>query len=1403
MIFLSNLDNVELCRVICYPDAVPRLNRETAIIIPTNDKEVFTTVANKLRRNIGAFRVKGMTNVFLPKLKSFRAGNKKIIYRNKDYRQDVKELQATGLRNVTFVGAVLRNYNTFVNYVELIQEMFRPDVKYLASNTISIWRSIIDFSDLQHKKKYLLFTKEIIKKNVRNRAVIKATNWRVKDVYISFLYNLIYNYDEMKSLLKSRDCSVIFTDYKYTFRIDFNDENFDTMFPDKDELFKIMFANFRKMNLGVPIEDEEADLEQIVEVPHTEEPIEEEQKDTSLTTAMKIVAKVKTLDKVTEEKEEELSKDDPIQMLDKMSDDLVKELADPTTEIKDDKKVTKVNSATIKAQKITEIVDKSLRKNIRVPERLETVEKRQAEIINNNLTEVLARLEKIADSLIVPDVINPEKKVFGTFSINKMDEQYEEIAKKDRLEIAESLNHTSVPLFLTKYKESKNMDVKDTAAKSIQMTFESPDNANDKYTFTMNVPELRDGKFLHINGSDKVMIRQKMALPIIKLDDAVVFTTYYNKMFIKTTNANLSKGVAKIKKYIKFIRKKFPSTYLKKWFSFTPAFYNARHENVLGPEALEISRYLSYIKIDENNWLDLSAKEIVAKVNGDDLRCSKHSDLFINEFQDVNLSVLEVFNKMIMGMEGKDNKLVEPWKTIYKAKASDNISYSTVKVMAATLPLVVVVLHALDENLLELLDIMSKDYGLTYDITPFKENKPVKKLYTDDEGSRLIFKDFTIDILYTSVTNRQLLQPLTNIDFSGYKSLQLKGFISEQVPSSNTVMEMEVYQDLFIDPITRNVMEDCGMPTNYAEALIYANSLLHNYDRTVAEISLVNERMPANSEVIQGAMYKVIADEYATYSKKRKRGSRLAGFSVEKDSIIKLLSTLPNVEESNKVNSIQHVDKLLTVSNKGMSGVNNDRSYTIQKRKWDKSFYGIMSDVSPYGPKTGVTKHLSVNPNITDIRGYFRTKKPEETAPDELMAVSEALGPFAQKHDSSPRTAMRMMQANHLMGTEGSEPALVTYGMDESMVSLDSDFAKRMRYDGEVLLVNDRYIKIRYDKKDDDGRDIEEIIELDEIDRNSAKAFFLPNKLVMANKYKNIKPGTKVKANTILAYNSNFYSEHGDEVIFKSGPVVNVALMNTQYAYEDATIMSESLARKLQVKLLKRIAVKLNPRNKIAEMNLNFGNITAGDMLIKYSEDSGSDFLSKMYDTSVLDDHLMKTYKCDYNGVLKDVYIYYKLTEAEKREMDPSIQKVIKQVDTYYKNTYNGNELAKNMPNYEINRAIEHVTEFTDNRKNKVNGDLVEKGQILIEFFVEVNQNFSAGDKITIGNTALKGVDSKILPDDEMPVGVKTGRRFDLILSTYSPLSRMLYSMFLVGPLTAAMQKINSDIMDIIKNHKE
>ena len=148
--------------------------------------------------------------------------------------------------------------------------------------------------------------------------------------------------------------------------------------------------------------------------------------------------------------------------------------------------------------------------------------------------------------------------------------------------------------------------------------------------------------------------------------------------------------------------------------------------------------------------------------------------------------------------------------------------------------------------------------------------------------------------------------------------------------------------------------------------------------------------------------------------------------------------------------------------------------------------------------------------------------------------------------------------------------------------------------------------------------------------------------------------------------------------------------------------------------------------------------------------------------------------------------------------MDITVKNFFNKIHKLYQMKYDTNKLEQNIPKYEVNRIVEHVTKFTDNRKNKVNGDTVDKGEILIEYFIEVEQNFSIGDKLTVGNTALKGVVSKVIDIDQRPIGVETKRPIDAILSPYSPLSRMIYSLLLNGLLTASMQELKKNIKKLV-----
>ena len=1361
MVFLDTIPNGSLSRTMAYPDKTVRLDRDTLCIIPTDDEEIFYKICDRLKFGPSVLKIRLPKSIFVPKLGVYKVGATNIRYNNSKINDDLKIAKDHGYSNSTYVAGAVKDFNVYVNTVKLIQKFNTLALSPI--NNLTRWKSILSSHSMTHLHKYVVFTPDNALVKITSQAQIFKKDYKSNNLYINFLYNFLYNYEEFK---KTFDGYVfLFTDYKITFRLDLSQMN-DMK---HQEIIGLLFKNLKYLQMGV-------------ELVEGVDPVADEVIDYN---SPAIQAASNVIDNVT-------SNTDTIK-----NEALNKEV---NTILQSDEKTKE------KATKIEAILAKSVGKQTSPleDERLKRIRKKQEVIQDRNLTEILEKLESTAEYVLTTKTITNTANKFNKFSIYDMDSQYEEIAAKDRLAIGESFSTSAIPLYLTNYNEKIDMDSTDTKCKIVKFQFESPHNDADKYSFSMRVPELRDGKFLHLNGSDKVMIRQKLAKPIIKLTDSVAFTTYYNKMFIVSTNGNLNKRTSKIKKYMKYIRKNYSNLILGRYFDFTPGYFAHRQKNILGPELLELSRYFSIIKLDDNNYIDLSFNNerndklnagsdryIFAVINNFYYACNPHDDIIemLDSTYDLisEVNILDVFENLF---EMNNDEVFSKFNVIRKSKGSDNIIYSHAKLMNQSIPLLTILLQVYESNLKLLLDRLVEDYNLEYKII-LTEDKSESKIMDKDDVDNLQFENFILQLKYNNTSNRTLLAPLLSYDLEGFDSLVLNGIIEDTISSSNLIMYMENFRDLFIDPITKSVMVDLGLPDDYAGALIYCNHLLFNYDRSISDISLQNERMPANSEIIQGVMYKVMADAFVDYSNKKKRGSHRAEFSVERDAIINYLNELPNIEESSKINPVQHLDKTLTASNKGISGVNNSRSYTIPKRMWDESFYGVFSDTSPYNASTGISKHLSVNPNITDIRGYFKETNLEDVDPDQIMSVSESLGTFSQRHDSSPRTAMGMQQFNHLMGVQGAEPALVTYGMDESLSHLDSDFCHKVKMDGEIIFINDRYIKVKYTNGE------YEVFAIDEVERNSSKAFYIPNKMKLNSKV-NLTVGAKLKKGTIVAYNENVYKEYGDDIVFMSGPIVYVALANTKYSYEDAILVSQSLADKMAAKTLKRISVKLKPGNKIAYSVDRLGEIKAGDDIFKYSEDTGTNFLSDMYDLEELDDFLLKVKKSNYNGEIKDIYVYYKLTENEFNTMDPSIKTYMDKINKLYKVRFNTFDLEKDLPKYEQNRLIEHVTRFTDNRKNKVNGDTVDKGEILIEYFIEVEQNFSIGDKLTVGNTALKGIVSKVIDNENRPTGVESGRSIDALLSPYSPLSRMVYSLFMNGILTECMIKINDELKSIV-----
>lgn len=1378
MIFLNKVDSMSITKTICYPDKKHRLDRGTYFILPCVNEQDFLYLIDRfinLKSNLRLRLPKMMYVPYMMQLR-YRSGIKKWV--NKGYQADVKSYKNRGFIKAGYMPSSLGDYNGFIDTTKIIKETL--DKGYTMAGSFYFWENILKnrIEGDNYDTRYLVFTPEIMKVRLGSIATVVAKNGlNAQNMYLNFLYNLRFHFNEMKAILKENDINILFTDWNWTIRV--NSSDLDK--GDK-EFFKELMLSLRRLKTGIVIDDEVNDEEP------NENGIVFEDED-----AIEEVSSIQDEESVVDEELintiEKLSEKEDISEVKDTQDKLIEiETSNDTKEVKEKKADQAVSE-------LVQILEESRRKELPAPsDRLKAVVRRQSSLQQKNIIKIESELEKAELGKIDKKVVSTERE-FGEFKIENMNAQYEKTARKTRVEIGDNLNKAKIPLFLSNYKEKQDT-AKDTSSNVVSYTFTSPDDAKKTHSFTVRVPKLRDGKYLYLNGSDKVVVRQKMSLPVIHMKDRVLFTSYFGKMFFTIARGNVTKTEGKIRRYIKNIRKNFSSVELSDYFDFVPAYFENVKSNRLSNELLELSRYFNKVKF-ESEYIDLNHDaKYLAYVDGRTYKITQNDE--IEDDKGNTILFIELFNKI---MNKDQNKIFDMWHPIYKKKESTIMSYSNVLLLGRDTPLILVVLHALDENLLTLLEKLKNDYQLEYYITPDTNGKRAPKRYNEYEGDRFLFDGFSLDVKFKNESNRLLLEYLHQVDLTGYKSLNLEG-LCDSLFNSRHIMNMENYEDFFIDNVaTKQVMEDMGIPTDYPDALLYCNSLLVHYDREVKEVSLENERMPPVSEIINGVLYKEMTKSMIDYSNKVKKGSKSANLSVDRDAVIKAMLTLPNVEESSKLNVIQHVDKNYTISNKGVSGVNEERAYTEEKVRWDESFYGIMSDVSPFTKQSGVSKHLAVNPNITDMKGYFKPKKPEDTKDNEIMSVAESLAPFAQKHDSAARLGMMMSQFNHTVNVKGAEPSLVTYGMDENIAGIDTDFNHKMQDDGKVVAINERFVKVVYNNlKDEKGEPLQEVFSISKIERNAAKAKYILNDMVL-NPNLNIKVGKNLRKGDVVAYNKDFYNTDGVDISYKPGPIALVAITNNQSSFEDATVMNRSLANKLGTTNLKRIAVKIGPRSNLAEF-AKIGPIAPGDVIARYSEDTGSDSYNFDLDISLLEDYLLRTKKSHYRGKIRDIYISYKLTKEELANLHPSISKLFNYVEKYYNSNYNTRVMGSGLEEFQKSRNTEFITAYSGNKKAKVNGDSVDKSQILIEFFVEVETPFSIGDKLIFGSSALKGVCSKIVPDELSPYGATTKRKVDIILSTLSPSARMIYSFFLVSLLTAGMQEVNKHIKEKILNIK-
>ena len=969
-------------------------------------------------------------------------------------------------------------------------------------------------------------------------------------------------------------------------------------------------------------------------------------------------------------------------------------------------------------------------------------------------------------------------------SFTNFTKDYEETYKdRDMYELGESFANASVPLILV---DLKKADVSDRMNEIERYTYTFRDVDGKQMTVSIDIPKVYKGNRIMLNGSEKTLEGQLTFLPIVKIGEKVIITTNQNKMFVEHLyGSSLTPQLNRISKALnKASSDKMFGDYIK-YGDYSNM--NTVFDCTL--EFREMSRVMSYISNLSADEIEKGFMQFLGKkdkyfitFNGRYLNGIKDKDIKIvhigfidkyNIFMDLETDkfyyvmggekhVFDSIHELMLWIDQKTEigftHYIEDVKTIGKNKGTYG------KILGKWIPLVYIMMYNIGLN--SVLEKSNVDYEI------IQKGEKVKNPRIDKfKFQKIEFADCYLILGIDSPDMATLYAPLNDLDTKSYEFTEILEkptmalLLEEFGKSRNFPLYLDNFQDTMIDACTVDVLNKLKLPTEFNDILLYANMLITTSEnKDPNDLSLYRYR---TSEQVVGIATKELSDAYSEYAVKKKRGSRTAKVQLSNKSVVTSVMQLPNVSEYNKINPTNQLTKLGACSFKGHIGKNLARAYTLDGRKYHESHVGRLSIVSAYGASIGIGKNMVLDPRLSSCRGFFEDVDVNDLTFKELVGSSEAVTPNAINHDSAARVCMNGSQKGHQIGIFGVSPSYVTTGMDKVMPYMADDFCSVAEEKGVVLDVSSEQVTVKYDS----GKIV--MFPLNELNRNPSKGAYMKNDMVTP-----LVKGRKFKKNDIIAYNPQLFQYvAGEGLVSCTGTTVNVAFMSLPKTYEDAVLISESMSKKLSTKSVKRVAVRFNKNTSIIDFRSipieDSEFVLADDKILKYRLKTDDDLIDDFLQASASTELNTKYKKAKVTGELKDIRIYW---EGDLDEADPSIKKMVNKINKVYRGRQ-GEHFNKTSPE---NQRRNDNTPLSVKEGTKINGEKIMKDEVMIEFYIEYLYKAAGGDKCTT-TTALKGIISDVLPDDLMPVGVKTGRRADYVMSHFSPNARMTFSVMYAG----------------------
>ena len=937
-----------------------------------------------------------------------------------------------------------------------------------------------------------------------------------------------------------------------------------------------------------------------------------------------------------------------------------------------------------------------------------------------------------------------------------------------------------------------SMEDRSTSEDSIiTYTVHLEDSLGKRHTLRFDMPKIINKRFLRLRGNDKIIPGQLINLPIIKTDeDTVQVVSNYNKIFItrygqvgkinQSTNA-LIRALTKLKEnnYKLEIKDDNDIPTPSKIDLGNNAKISAKYE--LPAEYVELSKIFNKITTSDGRVYYFNRDELIHKLEEKKVKIESDQGFMV-------VGITKDNQPITVPEEGVSSSLINHLgihKYAYTfMKPGARMTYSQASILNSKIPLIVVMAYT--AGLTGALNAAGIEYNLS-------EKRPTntKNYFRFNDGFLSFNDSYAPDAALLvnglAVINTQEYS-LTDIDT---KAMWLD--VLDDFGGRNRADGLDSFANLMMDPITVEVCKTYKLPTDYIEVLAYASSLLttNKFNR---HTDITGNRFRTNERLVH-FLYKALATSYGMYLREIKNNRKDAKMTMKQSAVIDMALSDVTTSDLSKLSPLLELESANTVTFKGLSGMNSDRSYSLDKRTYDKTMINKLSMSTGFSATVGINRQATINMGIESTKGYIKSGGELDRMSDaNTLSITEALTPFGTTRDDPFRTAMTFIQTSkHGMRTNSQDPLLVTNGADQALPYLTSDtFAHKTKWDAIVEEVNDDYMIIT----NKSNRNEKEFIDLREkVEKNSDGGFFITIKLDLA---KNYKKGQTIKPGEIIAYDKDSYSDKVGvgNLAYNIGTLTKVAIMHTDKGFEDSAIISQDLSEKMASEIVLQVDVLMDAKD-IDIQCVEIGKpLHEGEVIMSYraalEDQDATDIINKMVsknagnESKELMDEIGKIkVKSKVTGKLQDIRIYSTIPTSE---MSKSLAAFV--------NKYNApiDKMKSKLSKLGID-ASQYGTSGVLPAVGKLKHA---EGKVLVEFYIKYYDKMSVGDKL-VYFSALKGVVKEIFPEGKEPYSeYRPEEKVHSFLPVGSVNARMVTSVLTLGAINKVLIELDRHVKDIM-----